>query len=285
MPKCVFVTGASSGIGLAILNDLAGKGFRVVGSTRSLLRNCNLVQDLKAQYGDCAQFVEMDVDDDVSVEGGVKKAYEFLGDIDFLICNTGRGSLGSLEEHPLEEGRKLFETNVFGTLRVLKKIIPNMRKRRSGTIIFVGSIGGLVGIPFQSHYSATKFAIEAYAECLRQELRSFGIKVSVVRPGDIKTKFNESTKKYESPNSPYANNLSKFWESTLEIEKHAPEASFVSRKIGKIIKKATIKEGYVVADWKTLLAMKINRLIPQNVKEKLVRRYYGIDGDDKPEVC
>ena len=165
----VLVTGASSGIGLACADLLARRGFRVYGASRTATEPERAFPSLR-----------MDVDDDVSVAEGVARVLEREGRIDAAVNCAGFGIAGA---------KRQFETNFFGVLRVCRAVLPAMRERRAGTIVNVSSIAGLVPLPFQGFYSASKFALEGMSEALRMEVRPFGIRVVLVEPGDCRTHF------------------------------------------------------------------------------------------------
>ncbi len=197
--KKVLITGASSGIGATIALMLAKKGYNVWGTTR----NISKVQSLPEELQENINFLQMDVTDDESVKYGVEEFFKQAGEIDILINNAGYGVYGSAEEFPVKDAKRIFETNYFGALRVIQSVLPFMRKQRDGLIINITSLAGVFVIPFQIHYSASKFALEALTEGLRQELRPFGIRVAAIQPGDIKTNFNDVTEFGETNNSPY----------------------------------------------------------------------------------
>ena len=197
----VLVTGASSGIGAAIAQALAEEGCLVWGTTRNLAKVATLPESLRQKV----KFLAMDVNDDDSVRAGVDRFLAEAGGIDILINNAGFGVFGPLEEFPLAEAKAIFETNYFGALRLIQAVVPLMREQGRGLIINVTSLAARFVIPFQVHYSATKAALSALTEGLRQELRPFGVKVVSLEPGDIKTNFNNVTKFGLKEGSPYQN--------------------------------------------------------------------------------
>src|SRR4030095_9149657 len=182
--RSVLITGAEAGISAAAADLLARPGFRVAGTSRDPER--------AAQRAPQIEWVSMDVRDDASVVEGVKQAIDRVGTLDALLCNAGIGVFGSVEEVPLYAAREQFETNWFGTLRVLRASLPELRRRGSGRIAIVGSLAGRAPIPFQAHYSASKAALEALALALHNELFGTGVSVSLIEPGDIRTGFNHA---------------------------------------------------------------------------------------------
>jgi NAD(P)-dependent dehydrogenase (short-subunit alcohol dehydrogenase family) len=165
--------------------------------------------------------IELDVNDDVSVNEAIDTILKENGRIDVLVNNAGYSVFGSLEELSLEEIKEEFETNFFGAVRAAKAVIPAMRKQSSGTIVNVSSIGGKVGLlPYFTAYHASKFALEGYTESLRQELVEFGINVILIEPGAVGTNFmdNMKTGKNYNPNeSPYANTIQRVFEGAQVI--------------------------------------------------------------------
>ncbi len=183
MDKIIFITGVSSGIGKKCAEYLSGLGHKVYGTCRQ-------------QIGGVVPYtiLQMDVIDKASVQQAVQKVLENEKKIDVLINNAGIGIGGSIEEYSDEEIKKQFDTNFFGTLNLCRTVIPSMRNNGGGMIINISSLGGLMGLPFQGIYSATKYAIEGLSEALRMEVKSAGIKVVLVNPGDFKTNFTDNRK-------------------------------------------------------------------------------------------
>ncbi|MFB6891945.1 oxidoreductase [Kitasatospora sp. NPDC056327] len=181
--RTALVTGASSGIGEATALRLIGLGFTVYGAARRTDR-----LDRLAERG--LRPLAMDVTDDDSMRGGVERVIAGTGRIDVLVNNAGYGSYGALEDVPLEEARRQFDVNVFGAVRLTQLVLPHMRARRSGTVVNVTSMGGRIHTPLGGWYHGTKFALEALSDCLRIEVRPFGIDVVVIEPGGIATEWS-----------------------------------------------------------------------------------------------
>ena len=175
MRPSVLVTGASSGIGAATAVRLAARGFEVFGTSRTPER-----QSLPG-----VRFIALDVRDEESVAKGVAQVLASVPRLDALVCNAGIGIFGSVEEVPIEAAREQFETNVFGTLRVLRSVIPHLREARHGRIVILGSLSGRAPIPFQAHYSASKAALDAYLSGLRARLFPAGVQVLTIKPGFV----------------------------------------------------------------------------------------------------
>src|SRR5580658_1578070 len=174
--KRAIVTGCSSGIGRATALELTVRGYEVIATAR----RHESIADLAV-----ARALTLDVDSDESVAA----AQATVGPVDVLVNNAGFGIEGPVEEVPLSEVRRAFETNFFGAARMIQAFVPAMRERGSGTVVNVTSVAGVVAAPLAGFYSATKFALEALSEALHLEVGHFGVKVLVVEPGSIETRF------------------------------------------------------------------------------------------------
>ena len=189
----VLVTGASAGIGRACAEDLHAAGWYVTGASRR-----------GTTSGEWAGLV-MDVDDDDSVRAGVAGMLAAGGRIDALVAAAGWGLAGAVERCTIEEAKAQLETNFWGAVRVVQASLPAMRERRAGRIVLVSSIGGLIALPFQAFYSASKFALEGYGEALAYEVRPFGIEVTLVEPGNFRTDFTAGRRRVtDTPDGAYA---------------------------------------------------------------------------------
>ena len=187
MSKVVLITGGSSGIGKSIGEFLHYKGFIVFGTSRNPEKVTNSIFPL----------VALDVRDTKSIQKAVTQIISETGRLDIVINNAGVGITGPLEEIPMEEIKNNFETNFFGPIEVMKTVLPQMRKQHSGLIINITSIAGYMGLPYRSVYSASKGALELITEALRMEVKSFGIHITNVAPGDFAT--NIAAGRYHAP--------------------------------------------------------------------------------------
>lgn len=182
--KVAFVTGASSGIGQTTALELKSLGFTLYGGARRVDR----MESLRA-HG--VRTLSLDVTDDSSVSEAVSTIERDAGRLDVLVNNAGYGSYGAVEDVPLEEGRRQFDVNVFGVIRLTQLVIPLMRRQGTGRIINVTSVGGKIYTPFGAWYHGTKFALEGMSDVLRIELKQFGIDVVVIEPGAVKTEWGD----------------------------------------------------------------------------------------------
>ena len=225
----VLITGASSGIGKAIAEFLAKEGFKVYGTTRKL-------EGLKGKPAEGIEMVQLDVCSDESIKQAVDYIIKKEGRIDILINNAGFALAGSIEDTTHEEAFKQFDTNFFGMHRVCRQVIPFMREKSNGLIVNTSSVAGLFSIAYQSMYSASKYAVEAFTEALRMELQPFGIKVSMVEPGDTRTGFTGNRVKVKaSEDSIYKDVFSKSVSKMEKDEMGGPTPEVVVKAVAKIV--------------------------------------------------
>ena len=183
MPQTVLVTGASSGIGAATARLFHARGFTVFGTTRS-------ASPASSEF----TMLSLDVTSDTSVKDGIDRILTQAGRIDILVNNAGYVLNGAIEETSVTEARDQFETNFFGIVRTVNAALPHMRHARSGRIINISSLVGLIAVPYSAFYCATKFALEAFSESLWYELEPFGIGVSLIEPGYIRTSISHAAR-------------------------------------------------------------------------------------------
>ena len=200
MSQVVMITGASAGIGKATALDLLARGFVVYGLARRVAKMQALVE-----AGGHA--LELDVTKPDAAERCVQRIVAEQGRIDVLVNNAGFGLYGPVEEVPLDQARYQYDVNLFGLARLTQLVLPHMRRQGRGRIINISSIGGVISTPLGAWYHSTKFALEGWSDCLRQEVKRFGIEVIVVRPGLIATEFGEvlTNKQTKPVTGPYAN--------------------------------------------------------------------------------
>ena len=180
-----FITGASTGFGRVLAEEVLKGGGRVVATARKLAQ----VEDLERQYPERARALRLDVTKPDEVEQSVASAIAAFGRIDVLVNNAGYGLAGAIEEVVEAEFEPMFETNLFGLLRVTKAVLPHLRTQGSGHILNLSSIGGLIGGSGIGYYNASKFAVEGLSEALAAELAPLGIRVTVIEPGPFRTDF------------------------------------------------------------------------------------------------
>ena len=184
MEKVILLTGASSGIGYATAELLARQGHNVYGAARR-------VEQMESLAAIGVKTLRLDVTSNESIEAAVAEIIRAEGRIDVLVNNAGYGSYGAVEDVPIDEARRQFEVNLFGLARLVQCVLPHMRRRQSGTIVNVASMGGHFTVCFGAWYHATKYALEAFSDALRMETRPFGIRVAIIEPGAIKTPWGD----------------------------------------------------------------------------------------------
>lgn len=204
MSKVILITGCSSGLGREASIQLSQRGYRVFASMRNL-KDREAVQEEARQREAALDCIQLDVTDNVSVERAVQAVISKAGRIDVLINNAGYGLTGALETVTMEEIREQYDTNVFGVIRCVQAVLPHMRKQKSGVIINISSVIALTGGPLSSVYASSKFAIEGLTESLVEELAPFGIRVCLIEPGLVLTRFSEENKK-TGTRLPYSDN-------------------------------------------------------------------------------
>src|SRR3982751_1808942 len=220
--RVALVTGASSGIGEAAARALVGAGFTVYGTSR------------KAAAGELrggVAFLPLDVTDDQSVAGAVRELLGRSGRIDVLVNNAGGGIAGAAEESSIEQARALFDTNLFGSIRMTRAVLPQMREQGSGRIINISSVLGLVPAPFGALYAATKHAIEGYSESVDHEVREYGIRVLLVEPGYTSTGFEANAMTADSPLPVYAEQRAVFGDVLATAMRGADDPAVIAKVI------------------------------------------------------
>jgi len=230
--KVAIITGASSGIGESAAVLLHNNGFKVYGAARR-------VEKMKSIEDIGISVIALDITNDESISDCVNTILEKEGRIDVLVNNAGYGSYGAIEDVPMEEARRQFDVNIFGLARLTQLVLPKMRENRFGKIVNISSMGGKVYTPFGGWYHATKHALEGWSDCLRIEVKPFGIDVVVVEPGGIKTPWGQiaaDNLKKTSGNGAYSEKANKAAESTAKT--YSSNQLTKPEVIGKIILKA-----------------------------------------------
>ena len=274
----VLVTGASSGIGQACAVYLANQGYQVFGTTR---RDPSQVasgfRELRSQ-GDALEIITMDVNDNESVMRGVASIVEQCGRLDVVVNCAGFGIAGSVEETSDDEAQKIFDTNVVGILRVCRAAIPTMRAQGSGILVNISSIGGLIGLPFQGFYSATKFALEGLTEALRMEIQRFGLRAVLIEPGDFCTGFTDSRAfvVQSSTSDVYREAQAHVIGIVEKDERGGSSPESIARLVGKVIAKRSPRVRYTVGPIAQKLAAGLKRVLPSKWFEWALSKYYGV---------
>jgi NAD(P)-dependent dehydrogenase (short-subunit alcohol dehydrogenase family) len=271
--RTALVTGASSGIGQATALKLHELGLTVYGAARRTDR-------LEELAGRGIKPLAMDVTDDESMGAGVDRIIAETGRLDVLVNNAGYGSYGAIEDVGLDEARRQFEVNVFGAMRLTQLVLPHMRQQRSGTIVNVSSMGGKIYSPLGGWYHGTKFALEALSDCLRMEVKPFGIDVVVIEPGGIRTEWGGIAAQGlldASGTGAYARQaeaMAKTLANEADSGRVSPP-SVVSDAIGKAVASRRPRTRYAVGfGARPLIASR--RILPDRGFDRLISRASGV---------
>lgn len=267
MSKVVLITGGSSGIGKSIGEFLHAKGFTVYGTSRNPERVSGSVFPL----------IALDVRDKSSIQKAVAEVIAQSGRIDVVVNNAGVGITGPIEEIPTEEIKNNFETNLFGPIEVMKAVLPQMRLQHSGLIINITSIAAYMGLPYRGIYSSSKGALELITEALRMEVKSFGIHITNVAPGDFAT--NIAAGRYHAPlvkgsayEVPYGNTL-KMMDEHVDGGSNPNE---MAKAIYAIIQNPNPKIHYKVGVFMQKFSIVLKRILPDKVYEKMLMNHYKL---------
>ncbi|MFD2726436.1 SDR family oxidoreductase [Hyunsoonleella rubra] len=267
MSKVVLITGGSSGIGKSIGEFLHQKGHLVFGTSR------NPKNYPESQF----QLLELDVKDSVSIDEAVSQVIRAEGRLDVLVNNAGAGITGPIEEIPEEEIKSNFETNFFGPINVIKAVLPQMRKQKSGLIINITSIAGYMGLPYRGIYSASKGALEVLTEAFRMELKPFNIEMTNVAPGDFAT--NIASGRYHAPlkeDSPYWKTYGKSLELMNEHVDSGSNPNMMAEAVYGVINTKRPKIHYKVGAFMQKFSIVLKRVLPDKVYEKLLMNHYKL---------
>jgi NAD(P)-dependent dehydrogenase (short-subunit alcohol dehydrogenase family) len=265
--RVALVTGASSGIGEACARTLARHGFLVYGTSR---RTDFAPADFEG--------LVMDVTSAESVERAVSRLLAQTGRLDVAVNNAGWALAGAVEETPIEPAREQFETNFFGVLRVLRAVLPPMRAAGAGLVVNVSSIGGLMGLPFQGLYSASKFALEGLTESLRQEVARFGIRVVLIEPGDVRTAIGTRRRRIGmGPGSAYRG----AGERTLAVVEREEDGGASPQEVAELLLRLTLtarpRARYTVGHPTQRLAAWLKRALPGRLFESVLMSHYRLN--------
>jgi NAD(P)-dependent dehydrogenase (short-subunit alcohol dehydrogenase family) len=241
--KTVLITGCSTGIGHDLARRLTLAKYTVIATARHPETLTDLPVALK---------LPLDVTDPTSVASATAEVIGCFGRIDILVNNAGYALLGAVEDISDEEVHKMFDVNVYGVMRMIRAVIPQMRQQKAGRVINISSISWKLVTPVGGTYSATKFALEALSDALRMELAPFGIQVVLIEPGNIQTNFNATAQAHAKeilshPDSPYQALYQQFMQLTTTMRKSEPGPEIVSHVVQQAMEASKPKARYVVA--------------------------------------
>jgi NAD(P)-dependent dehydrogenase (short-subunit alcohol dehydrogenase family) len=259
--QVALVTGASSGIGEAAGQALLDAGFTVYGTSR---------QATPGENRDGVVFLPLDVTDDDSVAAAVSDVID-RGRIDVLVNNAGFGIAGAAEESSIEQARALFETNLFGAMRMTRAVLPQMREQGSGRIVNLSSVLGLVPAPFSALYAASKHAIEGYSESLDHEVREYGVRVLLVEPAYTRTSFDANAVPVDQPLPLYAQHREALDLLLAEAIKGGDEPMVVGKAIVAAATDSRPKLRYPAGKLARRVS-KARRYVPSSAFDKQIRK-------------
>jgi NAD(P)-dependent dehydrogenase (short-subunit alcohol dehydrogenase family) len=254
------VTGASSGIGLVTAQALVKAGYRVFGTSRKPVANPQGITMLIC-----------DVTDEASVQALITEIVQQVGRIDLVVNNAGIGLLGGAEESSITQAQRLFDVNVFGVARVVNAVLPVMRKQKSGRVVNMSSILGLIPSPFNAFYASTKHAIEGYSESLDHEVRGFGIRVVLVEPSVTRTSFEENLTRADQPLPAYASQRAR---SENLMRKWVEEGDAPQVVADMVVKAATAKKPKLrySAGKQSGQVRALRRFLPERLVDSILRK-------------
>ncbi|MGE0769449.1 MAG: SDR family oxidoreductase [Hyphomicrobiaceae bacterium] len=261
----VLVTGCSSGLGRAIADQIAASGKTVYGGSRTICTASGWTH------------LALDVTDERSVQAAVSEILRRESRLDALVACAGVGLAGSLEDTEDEEAKRQFETNFFGTARMIRAVLPAMREQSEGKIIVIGSIAGTIGLPFVPYYCASKFALDGLVESLRGEIAPFGIQATIVHPGDLNTGFtsHRAVCRNASASSAYQDRFQVALEFYATQETGAASPLALARKVEKLLSRRWLPARVIVGTPLERLGVTGKRYLPGRSFEFLLRKAYA----------
>jgi len=263
MTRVILITGISTGFGRQTAHCLSEQGHSVYGTIRKDCETSGRVNVLK-----------MDLTDIESIKKAVANVVEKEGRIDILINNAGMHTGGPIETTSPENIRLQMDTNFIGMVYLTNSVLPIMRKQGGGMIINISSIGGLIGLPFQAFYSASKFAVEGFSEALRMEVRDFNIKVVVVNPGDFHTNNSANRRNFLAPAGPYQKQFEKSLSIIEKDESGGWDPEILAGRIAKIVECRNPGQRYVIASFEQRLAVILKRILPGRWFMRILASHY-----------
>jgi short-subunit dehydrogenase len=275
----VLITGCSSGIGRAAAASLRGAGLRVYATAR----RAETLADLAVRG---IATLPLDVTDETSMTEAVAAVEADAGAVGTLINNAGYGLYGPVEQVPMAEIRRQFETNFFGLVRLTQLVLPGMRRRHGGRILNVSSMGGRATLPGGAFYHASKYAVEAFSDALRMEVAQFGIEVVLIEPGPVQTPWNDvaagslGDAASESDADPYAAYKAAVGVSFTRaasglMSRLGSDAEDIARVITRAVTARRPRTRYLINPVaKSVVTM--NRLLPGRAYDAIIRRQYGL---------
>jgi short-subunit dehydrogenase len=262
--KVALVTGASSGIGAETATLLRNKGFRVFGTSRRADRRSLSFEEL-----------QLDVTSENSVQSAVAEVLGRAGHLDVLVNNAGYGVMGAAEESSIDQIKDMFETNVFGTIRMTRAVLPHMRERKQGRIVNISSVFGFIPAPYMAAYGATKHAVEGFSESLDHEVRSLGVRIVLVEPAFTRTSFDQNMQGADAPIAAYDGGR----ENMATVLKRLMPAADNPKSVAKTVVKAATADVPKLRYTAGATAGKLSfmrRYLPTRLVDAGIRQQFGL---------
>jgi NAD(P)-dependent dehydrogenase (short-subunit alcohol dehydrogenase family) len=272
--QVVVITGLAQGMGLEVARQLARSGDSIAGFDIDEPGIASLRRELEAGGGEHLLTV-LDVTDRPGILAFRDRILERFGRVDAVLSNVGVGFFGPFEEVDLAKANRCLEINVTGTAAVLQAFLPGMRERRSGRLVVMSSLVGQIPFPFESIYSATKFAVEGLVLSLRYEVEPFGIEVALIQPAQVSTSFAAKIHTLPPEGSPYRERAARFIRRDEELIRSAPDPAAAAAEIVKVIRSPRLRLHNQV-DSKSRFFMKLNRVLPQRLRDVILLRQMDI---------
>ena len=262
----ILITGITSGFGKAMAERLTADGHKVYGTHRRA-----------TEFIPGVTYIKAEVTDEAEVKAAVDSVVEAEGRIDVFINNAGIGMGGPLEFTSVKSAERQMDVNFMGMVRFLHYVVPVMRRQGAGRIICLSSIGGLMGLPFQGLYSASKYAIEGYCEALRLETKGFGIKTVVIEPGDFATAITSQRKTVSDPEAYKV--YKSYAVSLASIEKDEAcglKPEYLAAKISRIVSCRNPRYRYIIATLEQKLSVTLKAILPAPLFARIISSYYHL---------
>jgi NAD(P)-dependent dehydrogenase (short-subunit alcohol dehydrogenase family) len=279
LPNTVLVTGSSSGIGRATADRLAAYGWQVWGGSRRQPAPFDVNdKSSAARRGTGWTPIPLDVTSDDSISSAIQTIVGNAGELGALVHCAGISVAGSIEDVTIGEAEHQFATNYFGAVAMLRAVLPMMRRQGGGRIVVIGSIGGLIGLPFLGHYSASKFALDGMMEALRLEIRPFGIQVTTVYPGDIRSDI--STNQLEGSRTGEGSAYHERFRATVDTYdrnvREAREPEVIAAIVARVLARHRQPAKFVAGTVTERAGVSLKSALPTSWFEAMIAKTYGL---------
>jgi short-subunit dehydrogenase len=275
MGQIVVISGVGAGMGREAAKLLAATDVTIVGFDVDSRAIDSLRQELAATSSMPHHLVPLDVCDRKGIVAFRDEVLSRYGRVDTVLANVGVGFFGPFEEADLEAAMKCLEINVIGTAAIFQAFVPTMRRQGSGKLIAMSSLVGQVPFPFESIYSASKFAIEGMVMSLRYEVEPFGIRVALIQPGQVATSFAAKVHQLPAADSPYRERVHRFIARDDVLIRSAPSAEQAGKRIAKVVRDPT-PPFHNQIDFKSRVFLVLNRFLPVRLRDAILVRHMDI---------